>query len=71
MHSEGLGVEKNADEAWKWLSLAAKPGDQQAGKQLARLDDAEEFARLVRAVAGGDALAQGELGWYYRERLHR
>src|SRR5262249_38557809 len=74
--SEGLGVERDARLAERWLSLAAEAGDPVGQRNLATLyfkgegvaQDNARAATLYRAAAEqGDAQAQDMLSWMLLE----
>src|SRR5438874_4010636 len=70
--AEGLGVERDADMAFRWLALAAEAGDPAGQRNLASLyfrgegvqQDFRRAAELYRAAAEtGDGPAQDMLSW--------
>jgi localization factor PodJL len=83
LYETGLGVQRDAKQAYMWLSLAARSGDKEAGKrrdvvkasmspQDAR--DADQMVSNWRARpmdrANNDALAAGE-AWKARQNLRQ
>ena len=74
--AEGLGVERNASLALRWLTLAAEAGDPVGQRNLAALyfkgegveQDHERAANLYRAASEAvDAAAQDMLSWMLLE----
>ena len=75
MYRNGIGVEKDATEAFNWYSRAADQGNALAQFNLANLyrtgegvsaDDEKAFQWYARAAAQGNALAQTSMGYAYR-----
>ena len=71
MYESGRGVEKNMDEAMKWISKAAAQGNQAAGYNLLYKDldkngvtreNKAELVDLQNAAKGGDGYAQYYIG---------
>jgi hypothetical protein len=73
---DGVGVERNAEEAARWYQLAAEQGSARGQRRLGRMyqtgsgvpEDPVEAVRLYRlAAAQGNAAAHNDLGVMYAE----
>jgi len=73
---QGLGIEKSAELALKWLKLSAEQGDAEGQRQLAEFhfkgedgfsNEAEALAWYRRAAVQGNAVAQDMLSWMLAE----
>lgn len=76
--SDGLGIEKNPAEAFKWMKLAAQQGMARAQRNLGEMLDngtgveknsAEAFGWYQKAAQQGDAWAQVDIGYDYQSGI--